>query len=220
MNSTETIQTIDAAALFRAAYENRYTWDSTFPGFSAIAHLEQDGTVHQADVTVSSDLKITLTNTSSEEAAETIRNQIQEIIVHRVRRKFEEVHGKNEFAWGDTDASGAVTVLVGGAAMGDQYKVHNNAITLVHRHIHGTVVTINVLSTMDTGEGYLPVDYESFYSNPNVTGSDNPKQRHHNEYACFDGYFILIMRQVSQADSADKVKPHELRLTDIALLRQ
>lgn len=103
MNSTKMTQTIAAATLFRSAYENRYTWDRTFPGFSAIAHSEQDGTVHQAYDTILSDLKISRTNVSSSGAKEVIRDQIQEIIIHRVRRKFEDVPGKNEFTYGSTD---------------------------------------------------------------------------------------------------------------------
>lgn len=215
MSTTETISTIDAAALFRAAYENRYTWDSNFPGFSAIAHLTQNGNVHTAHVHVAGDLKITITNASSSEAETAIRQQVQEIIVHRVRRQFEDVHGKNEFTYGETDDSGAVTVLVGGAATGDRYKVHNNIVSLVHRHIHGTVVTINVLSTFNTGEGYLPVDYESFYTKPNANEPDSPKQYHHDEYARFGNYFILTFRHISQADNTNGIETQELRLTDL-----
>ncbi|GAB4341984.1 MAG: hypothetical protein OHK0047_33880 [Leptolyngbyaceae cyanobacterium] len=140
-------QTIAAATLFRSAYENRYTWDRTFPGFSAIAHSEQDGTVHQAYDTVSSDLKISRTNVSSSEA-----------------------------------------------------------------------ITINVLSTMDTDEGYLPVDYESFYSDPNTGEISSPKQRHHDKYARFGDFFILTARSVHLADHADEAETQELRLTNISLL--
>jgi len=220
MNATEMTQTIDAATLFRSAYENRYTWNSEFPGFRAIAHSEQNGILHQAHVTVSADLKISLTNTSSDEAEKIIRDQVQEIIIHRVRRKFEDVHGKNDFTCGDTDASGAVTILVGGAAAGDRYQVLNNIVTLVHRHIHGTVVTINVLSTLDTGKGYLPVDYTSFYSKPNTDEPDSPLQQHHDQHACFGDYFILTSRCVSLASHDNQAQTQKFDLTEIALLAQ
>jgi hypothetical protein len=36
----------------------------------------------------------------------------------------------------------------------------------VHRHIHGTVVTIFTESTTDTGAGYLSRSYTSRYSDP------------------------------------------------------
>lgn len=39
-----TVQT-DARALFRAAYENRYTWDENFPGYTAdVTYREGDKT--------------------------------------------------------------------------------------------------------------------------------------------------------------------------------
>lgn len=218
MNTTETTQTLSASSLFRSAYENRYTWDSNFPGFSAIAHLVENGMVYESEVSVSPDLKITITNANSSEAEAAIRDQVLEIIIHRVRRNFEDVHGKNEFILGDVDDSGAVTVLVGGQASGDRYKVHNNVVSMVHRHIHGTVVTINVFSTFDTGKGYLPMDYESFYSNPNTDEPPSPKQNHHDEYACFGNYFILTSRRVIQVDNADEAK--EFRLTEITLLNR
>ncbi|MEB3338308.1 MAG: DUF3386 domain-containing protein [Leptolyngbyaceae bacterium] len=218
MNTTETIQNIDASALFRSAYENRYTWDANFPGFTAVAHSVQNDLVYQADVHVASDLKITITNANSSEAEAAIRNQISEIVIHRVRRRFEDVHGKNVFTCGDRDASGVVTVLVDGAAAGDQYKVHNNIVSMVHRHIHGTVVTINVLSTLDTGKGYLPVNYESFYSHPETGEPSSPTQQHHDEYALFGEHYILTLRRVMTGDSCHEAQTQEFQLTEISLL--
>jgi len=37
---------------------------------------------------------------------------------------------------------------------------------MVHRHIHGTVVTIHTESTTDTGDGYLSHSYTSQYADP------------------------------------------------------
>jgi hypothetical protein len=86
---------------------------------------------------------------------------------------------------------------------------------MVHRHIHGMVVTIHVFSTFDTGKGYLPVDYESFYTNPNKAESNSPIQRHHDEYAPFGDYFILKARQVR---SDDPSQTKDFQLTEITLL--
>lgn len=218
LNSIPFNRTTDATALFRSAYENRYTWDWAFPGFKAVAQFSQNGREHQAQIQVTADLKIIISNASSNDAVAAIREQVQEIITHRVRRRFEDVHGKNEFACGDTDATGAVTILVSGAAMGDRYKVCNNIVTMVHRQIHGTIVTINVLSTLNTGEGYLPVDYESFYSTTSGNQPDSPKQQHHDDYDRVGDYFILTSRRVVQADQGDDSQTQELRLTEISLL--
>lgn len=215
MTSTETLQNIDVTSLFRSAYENRYTWDRNFPGFRAVAALVHGTVTHQAQVIVSSELKVEIINPSSPEAEKAIRDQLQELVIHRIHRGFEAVHGKNEFTLETQDASGEVTILVGGAASGDRYKVHNNIVSMVHRHIHGTVVTINVHSTLDTGKGYLPIDYESFYSNPS-TGEDSPKQQHQDEYGAFGDYFILTSRRVSPVGPEGTLQ--EFRMTEISLL--
>lgn len=212
---TITAERINAAFLFQSAYENRYTWDANFTGFTATAHLTQNGIVHQADVTISPDLKVTVANSNSSEAEKAIYGQMQEIVIHRVHRSFADVHGKNEFSYGDTDASGAALILVSGASAGDRYKVKDNIVTMVHRQIHGTIVTINVLSTFDTGKGYLPMDYESFYSKPNQPDSVSPTQYHHDKYAAFGDYFILTSRNVS---SDDPNASQEFKLTNISLL--
>lgn len=218
MTTMEITPTINAADLFRAAYENRYTWDANFPGFTAVAHLTQDGVTHQAKVSVSPDLQVTLTDASSSEAEKLIHHQLQEIIIHRVRRSFDEVHGKNEFSLEGTDDAGAAIIHVSGDAMGDRYKVQNTIVTMVHRHIHNTVVTITVSSTMDTGTGYLPIDYESVYSNPSTGEPTSPTQHHHDQYERFGDYFLLTSRRVSQAGQAGESPMQELRLSQISLL--
>lgn len=212
---TITAERINAAFLFQAAYENRYTWDANFTGFTATAHLNQNGILHQADVTISPDLKVIVAKANSSEAEKAIYGQMQEIVIHRVHRSFADVHGKNEFSYGDTDESGEVLILVGGASAGDRYKVKDKIVTMVHRQIHGTVVTINVLSTFDTGKGYLPMDYDSFYSKPNDPDSISPMQHHHDEYADFGNYFIMTSRTVSTDGDA---QPQEFKLTNIVLL--
>ena len=57
MIATATIKSIDASTLFQSAYENRYTWDTTFSGFKASAHLQQNENIYQADIIVSPNLK-------------------------------------------------------------------------------------------------------------------------------------------------------------------
>ncbi|MEA5476264.1 DUF3386 domain-containing protein [Pseudanabaena galeata UHCC 0370] len=212
---TITAERINAAFLFQTAYENRYTWDANFTGFTATAQLTQNGIVHQADVTISPELKVSVANANSSESEKAIYGQMQEIVIHRVHRSFEDVHSKNEFSYGDSDESGEVLILVGGASAGDRYKVKDKIVTMVHRHIHGTVVTINVLSTFDTGKGYLPMDYNSFYSKPNDPDSISPMQHHHDEYADFGNYFIMTSRTVSTDGDA---QPQEFKLTNIVLL--
>ena len=59
-----------------------------------------------------------------------------------------------------------VEVILGGKNTGDRYRNKGDVVTMVHRHIHGTVVTIFTESTTDTGHGYLSHQYTSQYSDP------------------------------------------------------
>ena len=61
-------------------------------------------------------------------------------------------------------------VLVGGKGEGDRYRIKNDVVTMVHRHIHGTVVTIFTTDVTDTGSGYLSHTYTSQYADP-ATGA-------------------------------------------------
>jgi hypothetical protein len=63
-------------------------------------------------------------------------------------------------------------VIVGGKGAGDRYRIKNDVVTMVHRHIHGTVVTIFTGSVTHTGSGYLSHTYTSRYADP---ASGEPK---------------------------------------------
>jgi len=161
----------DCTAAFRAAYENRYTWEPDFGGYQGRCIWEQDDDEGQAGkrvegtFVVGADLKATVAGVADEEIHKALASQLWEVAIHRVRRSFEQTHGANTFTAGDTDAVGT-EVIVGGKNTGDRYRIQNDVVTMVHRHIHGTVVTIFTESTTDTGSGYLSRSYTSQYSDP------------------------------------------------------
>ena len=155
----------DLRDLFRAAYENRYTWDPGFGGYQGRCVWEQGERRVQGQFTVGADLKARVEGVEDEAVNKAIGSQLWEVCIHRVRRSFEQTHGENSFTAGDTDAVG-VEVIVGGKNSGDRYRINNNVVTMVHRHIHGTVVTIFTKATTDTGAGYLSRCYTSSYSDP------------------------------------------------------
>ena len=161
----------DCTAAFRAAYENRYTWEPDFGGYQGRCIWEQagdageDGKRVEGTFAVGADLKATVAGVADEEIHMALASQLWEVAIHRVRRSFEQTHGANTFTAGDTDAVGT-EVVVGGKNTGDRYRIQNHVVTMVHRHIHGTVVTIFTESTTDTGSGYLSRSYTSQYSDP------------------------------------------------------
>jgi hypothetical protein len=155
----------DATAAFRAAYENRYTWDPGFPGYRGSCSWQEGERQLRGRFAVGADLKAQVEDIDDVAVQKAIAGQLWEVAIHRVRRPFEQTHGENSFTAGDTDAVGT-EIVVGGKAAGDRYRIKNDVVTMVHRHIHGTVVTIFTQSTTDTGSGYLSHTYTSRYSDP------------------------------------------------------
>jgi hypothetical protein len=159
----------DATAAFRAAYENRYTWQSDFGGYRGHCIWEQGDRRVEGTFVVGADLKASVEGIADPDVHKAIASHLWEVAIHRVRRSFEQVHGDNSFTAGDTDAVGT-EVIVGGKNAGDRYRIKDNVVTMVHRHIHGTVVTIFTESVIDTGSGYLSRGYTSQYADP-ATGA-------------------------------------------------
>lgn len=208
---------VSARELFRAAYENRYTWDKDFPGYTADITYKYDGKEYTGKVTIGANMKAEVLGVEDEEAQKAIHGQAWEIAVHRVRRTFEQTHGENTFTYGATDSDGAVELLMGGKATGDKYKVRNNEVSLVHRHIHNVVVTINTFSSHDTGEGYLSHTYDSIYHDPQTGEQKGGKSFFVDEYEKVGKYFILNRREIT-TDVDGKPSVQEFIFSNIQLL--
>jgi Protein of unknown function (DUF3386) len=134
-----------------------------------------------------------------------------------VRRTFESTHGKNTFSYGETDATGAVEILMGGKSEGDRYKLRNNEVCHVHRHIHGIVVTIDTFSSHDTGAGYLSHRYDSVYADPQTGEVKGGKIVFEDNYQKVGDYQILSQR-IIQTEENGQPTTTEFNFTNIELL--
>jgi hypothetical protein len=206
-----------ARDFFRAAYENRYTWDHNFPGYTADVTYKKDDQVVTGKVRVNPDMKAEVFDVEDEDAKQAIHSQLWETAIHRVRRSFEDTHGKNTFSFGDTDETGAVELLMGGKAEGDRYKVRDNEVTHVHRHIHGVVVTINTFSSHNTGEGYLSHRYDSVYHDPKTGEQKGGKSVFEDNYEKVGDYVILTQR-IIRTETDGKESVQEFNFSNIKLL--
>jgi hypothetical protein len=155
----------DLRDAFRAAYENRYTWPADFPGYEGRCSWQQEDRRLEGRFRVGADLKASIEGIEDAEVHKAIASQLWEVTIHRVRRPFEQTHGENTFTAGDSDAVGT-EVIVGGKGQGDRYRIKDDVVTMVHRHIHGSVVTIFTTAITETGAGYLSHTYSSQYSDP------------------------------------------------------
>ena len=63
-----TITKLSAQELFRAAYENRYTWDKSFPGYTADITYKYDDQVFTGKVVINGELKAEVLDVEDEAA--------------------------------------------------------------------------------------------------------------------------------------------------------
>lgn len=196
---------IEARELMRAAYQNRYTWDENFPGYTADITLKRGNKVFTGKARVNLDLSAEILEVEDEEVKKEMHGQLWETAIHRVRRSFDDTHSKNTFSYGATDKTGAVELLLGGKSEGDRYKIRNNEVCHVHRHIHGVVVTIDTFSSHHTGEGYLSHRYDSVYHDPKTGEAKGGRSVFEDSYEKIGNYYILTSRIIETEENGEKV---------------
>ena len=137
--------------------------------------------------------------------------------IHRVRRGFDQVHGENTFTAGDTTDQG-LEVLIGGKGEGDRYRIKDDVVTMVHRHIHGTVVTIHTGSTTDTGAGYLSHTYSSQYSDPETGAARGGESQFEDSFAPLHdgGPWVLEQRVITSTDADGQLGRQVFQFVDLA----
>ena len=207
-----------AQELFQAAYENRYTWGPGFPGYTAAVKYQKGDEVLTGNILVKANLSAEVTGIDNEEVRKSIIGQLREVAIHRVRRTFAETHSMNTFAYGETDATGAVEILMPQKPMGDRYKLRNNEVCHVHRHLHGIMVTIDTFSSHDTGEGYLSHRFDSIYADPETGVVKSEKIVFEDNYQKVGGYQLLSQRIIEGVEEDGKPSTTEFSFSNFELL--
>ncbi len=207
----------DCREAFRAAYENRYTWEPAFAGYRGRCIWQQGDRRVEGTFTVGADLKASVEGVDEAEVQKAIASQLWEVAIHRVRRGFEQVHGENTFTAGDTTDQG-LEVLIGGKGEGDRYRIKDDVVTMVHRHIHGTVVTIHTGSTTDTGAGYLSHTYSSQYSDPETGAARGGESQFEDSFAPLNdgGPWVLEQRVITSTDADGQLGRQVFQFVDLA----
>ena len=189
---------------FRRAFENRYTWAPGFSGYRGRCIWQQGDQRVEGTFEIGADLKAKVKGIENEEILKAVNSQLWEVAIHRVRRSFEQTHGENTFTAGDTNEVGT-EVLVGGKGEGDKYRIKDDVVTMVHRHIHGTVVTIYTTDVTDTGAGYLSHTYTSQYADPATGEARGGRSSFKDSFAALpgDGPWVLTERVVTTEAHGD-----------------
>lgn len=201
---------------FRAAYENRYTWDENFPGYSADVQLKQGDEVYTGKVRINRDLSVEVTGIEDEQVQEGIYTQLRDVVTHRKRSQFDSAHGKNEFETGKTDETGATQILVKGDAMGSNYKIRGKEICQVSRVMGRMAFVIDTHESLDTGEGYLATRYDAVFRNPQ-TDEVTAVLKFEETYEKVGEYYVMTKQVVQEYKQGDRLVT-EFNFSNVKLL--
>lgn len=202
---------------FRTAYENRYTWDKNFPGYTTKLELRQRDEVYTADIKVNSDLSVEVSGIEDEQVAESVYNHMRDVITHRKRNSFDNAHGKSTFNFGEEDSTGAVEILVKGDAMGSNYKIRGKEITQVSRVMGPMAFVINTNESLDTGEGYISTGYNAIFRD-SKTNELKGKREFKESYEKFDNYYLPARQEIEAIDKDGNAITTEFIFNETKLL--
>lgn len=205
-----------ARDLFKAAYENRYTWDSNFPGYSADIELKQGDEVYRGQIRINGDMSVEVTGIEGEEISQSVYTQLRDIVTHRKRNSFEDSHSKNSFTLGETDNTGASEILVKGDSMGSNYKIRGTEICQVSRVMGRVAFVIDTYETLDTGNGYVATGYNVVFRNPQ-TNEIIAERQHKDSFEKFGNYYLMTQQVINAKEKGQEITT-EFNFSNIKLL--
>jgi len=207
------LATPSARDAFNEAYQNRYTWDEQFPGYSAEVSLNYQGQLHHGIVRVKPDLSVEVININREDVREFVANQLRMETIHRRRVPFEKMHGQNSFKLEGTDDSGALKIQEVGDKMESHYKVKDKLVTQVNRVMGPVAVTVDTLGTAKNPEGYLVTHFQTVFRDAE-TGEVLEKEDVRDFHEKIGKYYLLTNRDIR---STKQGNPEEKLAADILI---
>ncbi len=150
----------DCKKVFQKAYENRYTWPESFNGYKGNCIYQENKEKYNGSFVIGKNFQPQIQNISDKEVVKKISTQLFEVVIHRVKKSFKEIHSKNQFNFLRESEDG-IEMQVSGKNEGDKYRVSLGEINMVFRKIHGIIIEIYVEEFFDTGNGVLSCKYSS-----------------------------------------------------------
>ena len=150
----------DCKKIFQKAYENRYTWPENFNGFKGNCIFNDNEEIYSGAFRIGKNFQPQIQNIEEKEVVKKISTQLFEVVIHRVKKSFDEIHSKNQFNFLGESEDG-IEMQVSGKNEGDKYRVRDGNINMVFRKIHGIIIEIFVEKFFDTGNGVLSCKYSS-----------------------------------------------------------
>ncbi|MBD2472613.1 DUF3386 domain-containing protein [Nostoc sp. FACHB-145] len=216
-NNTSSTQNLSAAQVFRNAYDNRYTWDSKFPGYTAAVELKYGKGTYKGRVRVNPDMSVEVTGIDQKEPRQIVENSLGMMLTHRRRVPFDKAHKNSNFKYGTANQTGSVEIIQQQGKTEARYQVSDNQLKQVNRSIGNMAVTVDVLNSQETSDGYLPTRYRTTFRNPKsqeVLGVEDSEDN----FEKIGGYYVLT-RQIIKDFQQDKlINGAEFHYTDLQLL--
>ena len=215
MNLTE----INCKEIFQKAYEKRYTWTNDFSGYQGKCIFILNSDNYEGKFFLGKDFKPEIHNIDDQEIVKSITSQLFEVSIHRVKRKFEDIHAKNNFNL-IRESKNGIEMIVSGKNEGDKYRVKNNCINMVYRKIHGIIIEIFVSEFFDTGSGFLSKKYTSQQIDPNTLKPNSLKLEYEDRFVNI-GYkdiWILNSRFIKYLNKNGEEETQKFIFENIRLL--
>ncbi len=215
MNLTE----INCKELFQKAYEKRYTWTNDFNGYQGKCIFSLNNDNYEGKFVLGKDFKPEIQNIDYQNIVKSITSQLFEVSIHRVKRKFEDIHAKNNFNLIKESKNG-IEMIVSGKNNGDKYRVKNNCINMVFRKIHGIIIEIFVQEFFDTGSGFLSKKYTSQQIDPNTLQAKTLKLEYEDRFVNIGSQDIWILnsRFIKYLNKNQEEEMQKFIFEDLSLL--
>ena len=189
MNLTE----INCKEIFQKAYEKRYTWTNDFRGYEGKCIFSLNSNNYEGKFCLGNDFKPEISNIDDHEIVKSISSQLFEVSIHRVKRKFEDIHSKNNFHLVKSSNNG-IEMVVSGKNEGDKYRVKDDCINMVYRRIHGVIIEIYVEEFFDTGSRFLSKKYTSQQIDPITLKANTLKLEYEDRFVNIGNKDIWLLK--------------------------
>lgn len=212
----------DARAIFRTAYQSRYTWDEDFPGYQASATLERGDRAVRGTVRVLGDLSVEVAGIEDEDAAELVASHLKMDVIHRRRRPFEEMHAGDRFSILEESGDRVYRLQEVGEDGESEYIVRDDILAQVNRSFGDINAQVDTLATSPTTGGYIATEYETTFSDAE-SGTVLAKEDIRDFYERVGNYYLLSYREIRSTldiDPAEKsAADTTLRFSQLQLLK-
>ena len=210
---------INCKEIFKKAYERRYTWNTEFNGYEGKCIFSVNSDCYEGDFVLGKDFKPIIQNIDDQKIVKSISSQLFEVSIHRVKRKFDEIHSKNIFNY-IKDSESGIEMIVSGKSEGDKYRVKNNGINMVYRKIHGIIVEIFVQEFFDTGNGLLSKKYTSQQIDPNTLKANSLKLEYEDSFINIGSQDIWLLnsRSIRYLNKNQEEEIQKFNFEDLSLL--